>query len=391
MTQEDIRSRVFEKKEDLIKIYHEFHQIPELGFEEKKTTDLICKILSEMGIVPLRLDPTGVAAYIGPEDGYTIGLRADIDGLPVTEETGISYCSIHAGKMHACGHDGHIAGLLGAAVLLKEMEEELTVRVKMIFQPSEENTKGARHLISRGIIEDVDEIFGLHLFSDIETGHISVEAGPRMAQTDRFCIRFSGKGGHAAKPHQCVDATVMAAEFVMSIQTIVAREIDPVEGAVVTIGSLHSGTQYNVISDRAVLEGTCRSYSEGTASRIQSALRRRAQGMADSYGGMAEIAYEQGSHPPVVNDVPMAERIREQAEIFLPERDFGHIAPLMLGEDFSWYQRKIPGVFAFVGCGKPGQASYPNHHPKFRIDEEALTDTVFLHLSAVFSAMRKYG
>ena len=389
MTREEVLEKVSKKREEFISWYHEFHQIPELGFEEKETTELICEKLTGMGIHPLRLDPTGVTAYVGPHDAYTVGLRADIDGLRVSEDTDLPFQSKHPGKMHACGHDGHITGLLGAASILKEMESELTVRVKLIFQPSEENTKGAKQIISQGILEDVDEVFGLHLFSDIKAGEISVEPGARMAQTDRFTNTFIGKGGHAAKPHQCVDATVMAADFVMNVQTIVARELDPIEGAVVTVGSLKSGTQYNIISGKAVLEGTCRSYSEDVAQHLQDAIRRRAEAVADSYGGNVKIAYEQGSHPPVLNDVALSRRIADEAEQLLENRKLVHIAPLMLGEDFSWYQKEVPGVFAFVGCGTPGRKCYPNHHPKFEVEESALSDGVLLHLAAVVSAMHR--
>lgn len=389
MTIEQLRESISKKREEIIALYREFHQIPELGFEEIETTERICQVLESLGIHPLRLDPTGVTAYIGPKDAHTIGLRSDIDGLFVAEDTNLAFRSKHGGRMHACGHDGHMAGLLGAAAVLKEMESALTVRVKLIFQPSEENTEGAKQLISQGILEDVDEIFGLHFFSDIPTGDISIEAGARMAQTDRFRITFLGKGGHAAKPHQCVDATVMAAEFVMNVQTIVARELDPIEGAVVTVGSLKSGTQYNVISGKAVLEGTCRSYSENVAAHLQNAIRRRAEATADSYGGTVKIAYEQGSHPPVVNDKEMAVRIADMAEKVLEERSFVHIPPLMLGEDFSWYQKEVPGVFAFVGCGEPGRKCYPNHHPKFEVDEAALSDAALLHISAVLATMNR--
>lgn len=388
MIEEEILiQKIKQKKEKLVNVRRQFHRIPELGFEEKKTTELICETLCQMGIKPIRLEPTGVIAYLGPESGMTVGLRADIDGLPVKECTGNSFQSEYPGRMHACGHDGHIAGLLGAAEILKEIEEQLTVRVKLIFQPSEENTLGAKKIIEQGVLDDVDGIFGLHLFSDMETGIISVEAGPRMAQTDRFFIDFIGKGGHAGKPHQCVDATVMAADFVMSVQTIISREIDPSQGAVVTVGSLHSGTQYNIISGKATVEGTCRSFSEKVASHLKEAIEKRAEYIARYYGGEIKIHYDYGSHPPVCNDEIFSDKIRSEAEKMLENRSFAHIPPLMLGEDFSWYQAKIPGVFAFVGCGNPEKEVFPNHHPQFDIDEDALMDAVALHISAVVAAM----
>lgn len=372
------------KEESCIRIRRQLHEIPELGLEEYKTSQYIKDSLKALNIEPISLEPTGVTAYIGPEDAPVLGLRADIDALAITEETGLSFASKEEGKMHACGHDGHMAGLLGAAMVLKEMEEELPVRVKLIFQPSEENTLGAKKIIEGGILEDVDQIFGLHLFSDIPYGTVSIEPGPRMAQTDRFTITFRGVGGHAGKPHLCVDATVMAAEFVMSAQTIVAREVNPAEGAVVTVGSLHSGTQYNIISPAAVLSGTCRSFSVETARKLKLGLERRARAIAGSYGGQVEIDYDFGSHPPVINDAALTQYILESARDFLPEQNFGTIAPIMLGEDFSWYQDQIPGVFAFVGCGKVDGSSYPNHHPKFDIEEKSLYVAAALYLAAVF-------
>ena len=386
MIEEEILiQKIKDKKESYIDLRRKFHRIPELGFEEEETTDAICERLKQLDIIPIRLDPTGVVAYIGSDSGITVGLRADIDGLPVKECTGKPYQSMYEGRMHACGHDGHIAGLLGAAEILKELEDQLEVRVKLIFQPSEENTLGAKQIISQGVLEDVDVIFGLHLFSDINTGVISVEEGPRMAQTDRFFIDFYGRGGHAGKPHQCVDATVMAADFVMSIQTIISREIDPAQGAVVTIGSFHSGTQYNIISGKASVEGTCRSFSEEVAAHLKKAIERRAENIAQYYGGSVEIRYDYGSHPPVNNDKKYSDAIQVKAQKLLSRRDFQHIAPLMLGEDFSWYQTKVPGVFAFVGCGNPNKEVFPNHHPRFEIDEEALVDAVTLHIAAVLA------
>lgn len=389
MDQEILKQKINDKNETFVKIRREFHKIPELGFEEKKTTELICKKLKAIGVEPIRLDPTGVIGYIGPQNGITIGLRADIDGLSVKECTGVPFQSENPGKMHACGHDGHIAGLLGAAEILKEMEDQLTVRVKMIFQPSEENTLGAKKIIDQGVLDDVDIIFGLHLFSDMQTGMISIEEGPRMAQTDRFFIDFYGKGGHAGKPHQCVDATVMAADFVMSVQSIVSREVDPAQGAVVTIGSLHSGTQYNIISGKATVEGTCRSFSEEVALHLKEAIEKRADYIARYYGGNVEISYDYGSHPPVYNDSAFSENIQDEAKKLLREQSFAHIPPMMLGEDFSWYQTKVPGVFAFVGCGNPKEETFPNHHPRFDIDEDALKDAVSLHIAAVMAVMHQ--
>lgn len=388
--EEILIQKIEEKKEEFVELRRRFHRIPELGFEEKKTTEAICECLTRLRIRPLRLEPTGVVGYIGPENRFTIALRADIDGLPIKECTGKPFQSEHPGLMHACGHDGHIAGLLGAASILKEIENQLTVRVKLIFQPSEENTLGAKKIIDQGVLNDVDAIFGLHLFSDMQTGVISVEEGPRMAQTDRFFINFYGKSGHAGKPHQCVDATVMASDFVMSVQTIVAREIDPAEGAVVTIGAFHSGTQYNIISGQASIEGTCRSFSKEVAEHLKEAVEKRADYIAQYYGGKVEIHYDFGSHPPVYNEEILTGSIRKQAQKFLGKERLNHIAPLMLGEDFSWYQTRVPGVFAFVGCRNPKEEVFPNHHSRFEIDESALKDAVALHLSAVLAVMDAY-
>lgn len=408
------KKKIKENISRFIKWRRAFHEIPELGMEEHKTTDMICGLLKEMDICPRRLEPTGVTAYIGPEQSDTIALRADIDGLKVLEETGLPFCSKHPGLMHACGHDGHIAGLLGAAYILKEMEDLLTVRVKLIFQPSEENTLGAKKMIAQGVLDDVDAIFGLHLFSDMDTGLISLEAGPRMAQTDRFFLTFHGKGGHAGKPHQCVDATVMAADFVMSLQTIVAREIDPLEGAVVTVGSFHSGSQYNIISGEARIEGTCRSFSAETAKKLKEAVEKRAEAVAGYYGGSVTVSYDFGSHPPVWNEPELTGQIvrgmeqwfaaagrscgpetktcreTESEESMFDSFYLAHIPPLMLGEDFSWYQTRVPGAFAFVGCGGPKQeVCYPNHHPRFDVDENALFAAAALHVAAVQAAMER--
>lgn len=384
--------------------YHDLHRIPEASLQEYKTSEYIETALRDLGIESFRLDKTGCIALLGGKQTkgklktgdqagrpYTIALRADIDGLALTEETGLPFSSRHDGFMHACGHDGHAAGLLGAAAILKEWEEELPIRVKLIFQASEENTVGAKRLIDLGVLKDVDLVFGLHLFSDIPSGIISVDPGPRMAQTDRFHIRFLGRGGHAAKPQLCLDATVMAAGFVTDLQSLVAREIDPLESAVATVGSFHSGSQYNVISGQADLEGTCRCYSPQISGKLEEGIRRRALASAVSLGGQAQVTYTAACHPPVVNDPSFAAGLLATGKKRMRPEEFQTVGPLMLGEDFSWYQKYLPGVFAFVGCGQPGQTVYPNHHPRFCIDPEALSRACLLHLCAVETACLLQG
>ena len=385
-----IRQEAERAFDDVVGYYRALHRIPEPSFEEYKTTEYIREKLKEMSIEPMSLDKTGCIAYIGSSRDRTpvIALRADIDGLPVKEETGCSFASVHEGRMHACGHDGHMAALLGAAGVLKSMEKDLPVRVKLIFQASEEKADGALRLLERGVTDDVDAIFGLHLFSDIPTGVISLEEGPRMAQTEFFKVIFTGKGGHAAKPHLTVDATLMASAFVLDLQTLVSRETDPTDAAVVTIGSFRSGSQYNVISEEAVLEGTCRCYSSEISNRLEAGIRRKAESAALSYRGSAKVEYIGACHPPVSNDGDLTRKINSTARLMLGEEKFRSVKPLMLGEDFAWYQTKVPGAFAFVGCGKPGQPVYPNHHGRFAIDPPALKDALLMHLSAVLSFCR---
>lgn len=356
----------------LIEIRRQLHQWPETGLSEVKTCQIIEDLLKEWEIPFHRLNPTGLVAWIGPDKGTVVGLRADIDGLLLCEETGLPYCSKREGYMHACGHDVHTAGLLGAAYALKKMEQELKGRVKLIFQPAEENCKGANLVLESGWIDDVDSLLGLHIFSDLPYGSISIEPGPRMARTDRFEIRLKGKGGHAAKPHQCVDATIMAAALCMNLQTIISRNTDPVDTAVLTIGSIHSGTQYNIISGEAVLTGTIRSFRDETADFMIQKIDNMVKTTAASFGGEGCLIAYPTSHPPLINDEKVA---RDAKEAFLQVAENEQIVyteKMLLGEDFSNYQKKIPSAFGFIGGGKKAGTIYPNHHPSFEIDERGI-------------------
>jgi amidohydrolase len=376
---EQIKSYIVNKRE-------QFHQYPELALEEMQTTEMIMQELENLGIVYERLNPTGVIGFIGSKENRTVALRADIDGLAVSEETGLACCSKRTGCMHACGHDGHIAALLGAAKILKRQEENLPICIKIIFQPAEENSKGAALVMEQGYLSDVEEIFGVHIFSDIPVGKISIEPGPRMAATDHFTIRIEGKAGHAAKPHECIDATVVAAAMVMNMQTIVSRRINPIEDAVLTIGKLESGTAYNVISGQAFLEGTVRTFSVETEERIKELICQIAKDTAALYGAKATIDYPKSAHPPLINDEKIAKRVQEEARKLFPEHSLDPIPKIMLGEDFSNYLEKIPGAFAFIGGGKTdGSTNYLNHHSKFDFDQKALFYAVKLHLVYVKS------
>ena len=375
----NIIQEVNQARERIVKYRQDLHRCPETAFEEYETTAYIKRQLDAMGISYTPLYPTGIVAKIG-EGRISAALRADIDALKVKEETECPFSSEHQGYMHACGHDGHAAILLGAAGILKEHEKELSKKVFLVFQPAEETAQGAKLVLESGLLEEVKEIFGLHIFSGIEAGKISLEAGPRMAATDWFSIDIKGKSGHAGKPHLCTDASVIAAATVMNLQTIVSRNTDPLDSAVVTVGKMISGTARNVISGSARIEGTVRTFSEETERMVKERVIEIAAGTAGQLGGEAAVDYPPSSHPPLINGESTVERAMRGAEKIFSEKDFVHVPPMMLGEDYSNYLKKIPGAFAFVGGGKD---QFPNHHGRFDMDEKALISGVKLMLAYV--------
>jgi len=388
----DIKQEVEKVRDYMIELRRYFHEHPEPGFCEYETSNRIKEELDNLHVEYISAAGTGIVAEIGTGD-YVIALRADMDALRITEENDIPYKSKNEGHMHACGHDAHMAALLGAARVLKAHEEELNVRIRLIWQPSEENCEGAKRICSEGYLNGVNEIFGLHVFGDMEVGTVSIEPGPRMASTDMFTISIFGRGGHAGKPHQCIDATVAAAAVTLNIQTIISRETNPIDSAVITIGRFCSGTQYNIISGKAVLEGTVRTFSESESVRIREAIDRLACQTAAAYGAQARVDYRRSKHPAVINDEALSLSARKGAEEILGESTLVHIPKMMLGEDFSHYQQDVPGVFAFVGAGsKDISKCFPNHHPSFNIDEQALFISGILYVMYIFkrqSALNK--
>ncbi|AYD40930.1 amidohydrolase [Clostridium fermenticellae] len=352
----------------LIQYRRELHKYPELSMKEFETTKRIKKWLKENNIeiidLPLKV---GVVAQIkGKYEGKTIALRADIDALPINEETGFDFSSVNSGVMHACGHDFHMASILGAAIILNEKKSELHGTVRIIFQPAEEIAQGAKFVYEHGVLDGVDAIFGMHNRPDLEVGTIGVKDGPLMASVDRFEIDVIGLGGHAGMPHDCIDPIVVSSQIVSAMQAIVSRNLNPFDNAVISVTRLQSGNTWNVIPDKAELEGTVRTFQNDMREKIKDLMKRTAEGIAKAYG--AKIKFRWFSYLPVVDNDPQFEGIaRESAEelgykTVYAERNLG-------GEDFAFYQEKIPGFFVWVGV----QGSEEWHQPSYNLKEEALT------------------
>lgn len=377
----DIKKEVDIIANYIIRLRKHFHMHPELGMEEVETAQRIKEELANMEIPFVNVGKTGVIGIIGKGE-RVIALRADMDALKIQEKTEVGYRSVNPGIMHACGHDAHMAALLGAASILKKYESELNCTIKLIFQPAEELSLGAKMIADSGHLDGVSGIFGLHIFGDIPVGKISIEEGTRMAASDRFRIQVVGRSGHAGKPHQCVDATLAGAAMVMNIQSIMSREFDPIDSAVVTIGHFTSGTQHNVIAGEALIEGTARTFSNDAATHIERSVRRIALSTATSYGAVAHVEYRRSLHPEVKNEPEITKIARNAAQKLFSNEDMIHVPKMMLGEDFSIYQQRIPGVFAFVGGGNEALGrAYPNHHECFNIDEKACLNAAMLHVA----------
>lgn len=356
-----------------ISMRREFHRNPEPSMKEVRTQRRIMEELESMGIECHKAGGTGVVGYIhGNGTGKTVALRADIDALELTEESTHDYASESKGLMHGCGHDGHAAGLLTAAKILTEIKDSFSGTVKLLFQPGEEVAKGALAMIEDGVMDNVDGVFGIHLWNDCETGKVSAEAGPRMASAGIFKIYVNGKGGHGSMPHQGVDAGVVGASILLNLQSITSREINPLDPAVVSIGIFNSGSRFNVMPGEAYLEGTTRCFSLEVNDSFEERILRIAENTAKAYRADVKVDYQE-LVIPTIND-PKLSKIALEA---LGELEGPEAAVLLEkttgGEDFSYFTKYAPGAFAFVGCRKSGQEEYfPHHHPRFDIDEDAL-------------------
>ncbi len=353
------------------KIRRHLHQSPELSFQEFKTAAYICEKLSELGISSQPgVAGTGVIAEIGPaESDWIIGLRADMDSLPIVERTGLPFASTVAGRMHACGHDGHMAMLLGAAAILRKMD--LTGRVRFIFQPAEESGNGAEKMVEEGAVEGLDAIFGGHIDTHYCTGNMTVDEGIICAYADPFTIRLKGSSGHAARPHEAKDSIVAAAGLITALQSLVSREVDPNQAAVVTVGRVQAGETHNVIAEEATLEGTIRSTHPEARSRLLTGLERMVLGISSLYAVTAELEFPDFL-PAVCNSASAAEVARKAAAAVISKENILSQGPSSLGgEDFSFYLQRVNGCLVRFGANVSAETG-PAHSSTFDFDEAVL-------------------
>jgi amidohydrolase len=362
------------------------HRHPELSFEESETADFVASTLSSLDLHVDRPAENAVVAHLrGHEPGPTVALRADIDALPIHEESGVDFASSRPGVMHACGHDGHTAMLLGAARELSSSELPRG-EVRFIFQPAEERAPGgARPLVDAGVMNGVDLVYGCHLWTPLACGRVAVVPGPFMAAADFFTLAITGRGGHGGLPHVATDTVAIAAQVVGNLQHVVARRVDPLAAAVVSIGSFHAGEAPNVIPGRAELSGTTRSFDPDVRKRLRELIEDVARGVCAAHGAEYELDYTFG-YDPVVNDERATALVRAAAG----EDALTGLDPIMGGDDFSAYLGCAPGCYAFIGAGsEESGAVYPHHHPRFRIDERALAVGVRLHVDVARRALEE--
>ena len=357
------------------------HAHPELSQQEEKTAALVAQVLEDLGLETRRnVGGHGVVGLLrGKGEGKTVGLRADMDALPMKEETGLPYASQVEGVMHACGHDTHTAMLLGAACVLSDLKEELAGNVKFIFQPAEElnPTGGAPGMIEDGVLEDprVDALFALHVWPAYETGQVVTKAGALMGASDRIFLTVEGKTAHGSAPHQGVDAILIAAQITCALQSIVSRSVGPLDSAVVSLGTVKGGYRYNVIADRVELEGTVRTLDPKIQEAMPGLIERTAQGVADALGGRASLRYVRG-YPALLNDPALFAMVSQTVRDSLGPNAFLPLEkPDLGGEDFSFFARERPGLMAWLGCrpvGLPPEKMALLHNTRFAPDEKCL-------------------
>jgi amidohydrolase len=375
--------------ERVIALRRDLHRHPELGFEENRTAGIVAEHLRQLGYsVHTGIAQTGVVGVMkGSAPGKTIMLRADMDALPIDEETTVDYKSTKAQAMHACGHDGHVAILLGAAELIAQSRAELAGAVCLVFQPAEEGRGGGEAMVREGMLERfaIERAYGLHLSSSHPVGQIGFREGPIYASSDSLEITIEGRGGHGAAPHLSIDPIYLASEFVTAVQQVVSRQIDPIEPAVVTIGAFHGGTTHNVIPSRVTLLGTVRAFNPEVRAQMAERIERVLKGVCDTGGATYDFAYL-WRYPVTSNDAQQTRYVRALAERTIGASDVAEVPAIMGAEDFSFYAQKVPACFYTLGSASGPDTSWPHHHARFDIDERALENGVRMMTALAFDA-----
>ena len=377
---------------ELVNIRRHLHENPELGFEEVATAQYIADYLAGLGLeVTSQVAKTGVVALLrGARPGKTVAIRADMDALPIQELNEVPYKSKHPGKMHACGHDAHVAAAIGAARILWELRDQINGNVKFIFQPAEEAPGGAEPMIAAGVLENptVDAIIGGHVWGSLESGIIEVMSGPTMASSDIIRLKIIGKGGHAAQPHTTIDPIVIASEIVGALQKIVSRQTDPFEAVVISICSFHAGDVFNVIPHSAYLEGAVRTLNNELRQELPHKIEKIIRGITEPYGATYELDYYLG-YPVTVNDPGVTETVRKAAVSVLGADKVRVAARASMGgEDYAYFLNKVPGTYIRIGTRNPEKGICQEmHHPRFDIDEAVLELTPVVYAQAAFDLL----
>ncbi len=375
---------VAELEPEIIKLRRRIHRHPEPGFEEKETAALISEVLNREGIShETGIASTGVVGMVGSGQGPVVGIRADMDALPICEATGLDYSSENDNMMHACGHDGHVAILLGVAMAAARLEDKLPGRIKLIFQPAEEGPGGALPMIKAGVLEDprVDYLLALHIWSKEMAGCIGIKRGPFFASADEFDLDILAESAHGASPHQGRDAVLIASEVVQSLQGIVSRSVDPVKPAVITIGKIEGGCRRNVIADRVRLEGTVRAVEKEVRDLLQRRIEEVVAGICAAGGADYELNYRR-QYPPLFNDEEVVDCLEKEAVRALGRDCVLEISEPTLGaEDFAYFLERRPGAMFLLGGQNPEKGiTAPHHHPEYNFDEAILARGVKVFL-----------
>ena len=381
----EIQSWIVEKRRTI-------HRHPELMYEEFETSKLVQETLSDLDITFEKdIAITGVVGIVGNGNGPCIALRADMDALPIHEETDIDFKSNIDGKMHACGHDCHTAMLLGAARLLKENEEEIDGTIKLIFQPAEEGGAGGKMMREQGVLQNpkVEQIYALHVAGTMPMGTLASREGTLLAGTSTVKIIVRGNGGHAAAPHHTIDPVVTGSKIIVELQTIISRELSPLESGVISITMTKAGNACNVIPSTMELEGTIRSLTLEGILKLQTRVKEVAESIAIANRCKAEVTFPGNDYPPTINDAECWNLGKTAAIEILGDAQVAEMGPIMGGEDFAYYTQEIPGCFSFLGVGNAEiNAVYDVHHPMFKVDEEALPLGVAIHVNSALKALK---